>query len=162
VFAYDGRAGSVAALLRCSPPRRHRGRNAGTMVKRLLVANRGEIAIRIMRSAAELGIHTVAVYAQDDAAALHTLRADEAQSLPGPGTAASPDLDAPPAAARARDCDAIHPGYGFLSENADFAHRCAGAGITFVGPTAETLATLGDKAAARTLADRYGVPLLAG
>jgi acetyl/propionyl-CoA carboxylase alpha subunit/acetyl-CoA carboxylase carboxyltransferase component len=132
------------------------------MVKRLLVANRGEIAIRIMRSAAELGIRTVAVFSEDDAGSLHTRRADEAYPLRGAGSAAYLDIDQILRAAVERGCDALHPGYGLLSENAQLAQRCAEAGITFVGPTAEALAILGDKTAARALASRCGVPVLAG
>jgi acetyl/propionyl-CoA carboxylase alpha subunit/acetyl-CoA carboxylase carboxyltransferase component len=132
------------------------------MVERLLVANRGEIAIRIMRTAAQMGIATVAVYSTDDAASLHTLRADEAYALPGTGAAAYLNIDAIIAAARERGCDALHPGYGFLSESAELARRCAEAGITFVGPDAATLAALGDKAEARDLAAHCGVPVLAG
>src|SRR6478735_7028194 len=104
------------------------------MVKRLLVANRGEIAVRILRAAAELGIETVAVFSEDDAASLHIHRADQAYPLRGTGAAAYLDGAQIVAAARERGCDAIHPGYGFLSENAGFAQSCADAGITFVGP----------------------------
>ena len=128
----------------------------------LLVANRGEIAIRVFRAAADLGLRTVAVYAEDDAACLHTRKADEARALAGVGAAAYLDADAVIAAARAAGCDAIHPGYGFLAESAAFAQRCAEAGITFVGPRPETLALLGDKARARTLATRCQVPVLPG
>ena len=101
---------------------------------KLLVANRGEIAIRIMRAAAELHIPTVAVAPPDDAGALHTGKADEAVSLDGTGTAAYLDLEQLIAVARAAGCDAVHPGYGFLAENADFARRCAEEGLTFIGP----------------------------
>ncbi|MBI2761494.1 MAG: carbamoyl-phosphate synthase large subunit [Chloroflexi bacterium] len=132
------------------------------MVKRLLVANRGEIAIRIMRATAELGIPSVAIYSEDDASSLHIRRADDAYPLRGTGVAAYLDIDQIVAAAKERGCDAIHPGYGFLSENAEFARRCEAEGITFIGPTAETLAALGDKAAARDLAAACGVPVLAG
>ncbi len=128
----------------------------------LLVANRGEIAVRILRAAAELGIRTVAVYSEDDASSLHVRRADDARALVGRG--ASAYLDAAQIVAVALDAgaDAVHPGYGFLSENADFAARCEAAGITFVGPTAEVLSLFGDKVAARALAVRTGVPVLAG
>lgn len=132
------------------------------MVKRLLVANRGEIAVRVMRTAAELGIHTVAVYSEDDTGSLHTRRADEAQPLRGTGAAAYLDGEQILRIARERACDAVHPGYGFLSEQAGFARRCKEEGLTFVGPSAETLAVLGDKVQARALAERCGVPLLAG
>src|SRR5262245_40727375 len=132
------------------------------MVKSLLVANRGEVAVRIMRSAAELGIRTVAVFSQDDAASLHTQRADEGYPLPGTGAAAYLDIEQIVRAAKDSDCDAIHPGYGFLSENAELARRCEAEGISFVGPTVATLAALGDKTEARALAERLGVPLLKG
>ncbi len=132
------------------------------MIQRLLVANRGEIAVRILRTAAELGIHTVAVYSEDDTAALHRRHADEACPLRGVGPAAYLDIKQIVRAARERGCDAIHPGYGLLSENAEFARRCLDAGLTFVGPSPDTLALLGDKVRARDLAARHGVPVLAG
>lgn len=128
----------------------------------ILVANRGEIAIRIARAARELGIRAVAVYARDDAGSLHTRRADEARELPGEGVAAYLDGEQLIAAARAAGCTAIHPGYGFLSENAGFARRCAADGIAFVGPGPELLELFGDKLAARDLAQRLGVPVLPG
>ena len=115
---------------------------------KLLVANRGEIAIRIMRAAAELNIQTVAVHPEDDASALHTKRADDACILNGVGAAAYLDIDQIVDIAKATQCDAIHPGYGFLSENADFARTCEAQGITFVGPHSDTLAAFGDKAQA--------------
>jgi acetyl/propionyl-CoA carboxylase alpha subunit len=128
----------------------------------LLVANRGEIAIRIMRAAAELGIRTVAIYSEDDASSLHTRRADEARALRGAGAAAYLDREQILAVAKAAGCDAIHPGYGFLSENAKFAHRCAEEGLSFVGPSPEILKLFGDKVQARMLAERAGVPVLPG
>ena len=128
----------------------------------LLVANRGEIAIRIMRAAAELGIRTVAVFSEDDARSLHTRKADEARALSGTGAAAYLDLEQIVAIAKAAGCDAIHPGYGFLSENAGFARRAAEEGIEFVGPRPEILELFGDKVRARALAERVGVPLLPG
>ncbi|HZQ37267.1 MAG TPA: carboxyl transferase domain-containing protein [Dehalococcoidia bacterium] len=129
---------------------------------KLLVANRGEIAVRILRAAAALGIATVAVYSEDDAQALHVRRADEAVPLRGVGATAYLDIAQLVAAARERGCDAIHPGYGFLSEQAAFARACAQADITFVGPDAETLATFGDKPRARALAAQLGVPVPRG
>src|SRR5689334_10019638 len=129
---------------------------------RLLVANRGEIAIRIARAAAELGIRTVGVYSEDDAASLHVRHVDEARALRGHGPRAYLDAEQLLALARETGCDAVHPGYGFLSEQAAFAQRCAEAGLVFVGPRPETLALLGDKGAARALATRCDVPVLRG
>ncbi|HLJ88603.1 MAG TPA: carboxyl transferase domain-containing protein [Candidatus Angelobacter sp.] len=129
---------------------------------RLLIANRGEIAIRIMRAAAELGIETVAVFSEDDAPSLHTRKADEARAFRGRGAAAYLDLEQVLTVAREAGCDAIHPGYGFLSENAVFARRCAEENIVFVGPRPDMLSLFGDKAQARLHAQRCGVPLLRG
>lgn len=128
----------------------------------LLIANRGEIAIRIARACADLGIRSVAVYAEDDAASLHLRQADVAVPLGGSGAPAYLDMERLIAVAREQACDAIHPGYGFLAENAEFARRCQRAGIRFVGPQAEVLDLFGDKAAARALAERLEVPLVAG
>ena len=113
------------------------------MPAKLLIANRGEIAVRIHRAAAELGRRTVAVYSQDDAESLHRRMADESRALPKAGAAAYLDIDAILQAAKDTGCDAIHPGYGFLSENAEFARRCAEADLTFVGPRPELLALFG-------------------
>src|SRR5580658_7337527 len=128
----------------------------------LLIANRGEIAIRIMRAAAEMGIRTVAVFPDDDSNSLHTRKADEARRLSGVGAAAYLDGEQIIALAKQAGCDAIHPGYGFLSENAAFARRCAAENITFVGPRAAILELFGDKVQARALAGRCGVPILRG
>ena len=133
-------------------------------IKRLLAANRGEIAIRIFRSAHELGIRTVAIYSHEDRYALHRFKADEAYLT---GKAGEPiqaylDIEGIIALAKQRDIDAIHPGYGFLSENPQFAQACEDAGITFVGPRVETLKQLGDKISARKIATRAGVPVLGG
>ncbi|MDH1560938.1 carbamoyl-phosphate synthase large subunit [Pseudomonas chengduensis] len=128
----------------------------------LLIANRGEIAIRIAQACADLGIRSVAVYAEDDGACLHTRKADQAVALAGRGPAAYLDMDQLIAVAREQGCAAIHPGYGFLAENAEFARRCQAVGLTFVGPTPETLQLFGDKAAARELAERCAVPLVPG
>jgi acetyl/propionyl-CoA carboxylase alpha subunit/acetyl-CoA carboxylase carboxyltransferase component len=128
----------------------------------LLVANRGEVAVRVLRAGAELGLRTVAVYAEDDARCLHVRRADEARPLRGSGPAAYLDAAALVDVARAAGADAVHPGWGFLAEDAAFAQRVADAGITFVGPPAEMLALLGDKVRARALAERCGVPILPG
>src|SRR5947208_16555053 len=129
---------------------------------RLLIANRGEIAIRIARTAADLGIETVGVFAEDDATSLHRRHVDAARALRGGGPRAYLDVEQLLSVARETGCDAVHPGYGFLSEQATFARRCAEAGLTFVGPRPETLALLGDKLAARALAERCGVPVLRG
>lgn len=128
----------------------------------LLIANRGEIAIRIARACADLEIRSVAVFAEDDDASLHTRKADLAVPLKGRGVPAYLDMDQLIAIAAAQGCDAIHPGYGFLAENAEFARRCQAASITFIGPAPEVLELFGDKAAARALAERCGVPLVAG
>lgn len=131
-------------------------------IARLLIANRGEIAIRIARAAADLGIGCVAVYAGDDARSLHTRVADDAVELPGSGAAAYLDIDAVIAAAKQAGCDAVHPGYGFLAERADFARACAAAGLTFVGPGTDQLALFGDKGRARTAAMAADVPVTRG
>ncbi|MDH4558740.1 ATP-grasp domain-containing protein [Pseudomonas sp. BN417] len=131
-------------------------------IQSLLIANRGEIAIRIARAAAELGILSVAVYAEDDGDSLHLRKADRAVALKGRGAAAYLDAAQLVEIARQHGCDAVHPGYGFLSENADFARQCEAAGIRFVGPSAEALELFGDKARARELAARCGLPLADG
>jgi acetyl/propionyl-CoA carboxylase alpha subunit/acetyl-CoA carboxylase carboxyltransferase component len=129
---------------------------------RLLIANRGEIAIRIARAAASLDIATVAVHGEDDAASLHVTAADESRALSGRGV--TPYLDGAQiiAVAKAAGCDAIHPGYGFLAENAGFARDCAAAGISFIGPRPDLLDLFGDKAAARRFAVGAGVPVAQG
>ncbi len=133
-------------------------------IQKLLAANRSEIAIRIFRAANELGLRTVAVYSKEDRLALHRFKADEAYQVgDGKGPVeAYLDVAAIVAVAKAKGVDAIHPGYGFLSENPALARACAKAGITFVGPTAELLELLGDKTAARALAISAGVPVLPG
>lgn len=132
------------------------------MFRKLLIANRGEIAIRVMRSAARLGITTVAVHSKDDNDSLHVYRADESRELPGEGAAAYLDIENLIEVAVAAGCEAIHPGYGFLSENARFASACKRAGIVFVGPEPKTLDLLGDKGAARELAISNEIPVLKG
>jgi len=132
------------------------------VVKRLLVANRGEIAVRILRAASAHGCRTVAVHSSDDARCLHVARADRAVALPAAGPRAYLDIEALVAVARDEGCDAVHPGYGFLSENAAFAMRLADADIGFVGPTPAQLSLFGDKTRARELAEEHGVPVLAG
>ncbi len=131
-------------------------------LSRVLIANRGEIAVRIARAAAEAGIGSVAVYATDDAGSLHVTAANHAVALPGAGARAYLDVEAIVGVAKAEGCDALHPGYGFLSENAGLARACADAGIVFIGPSPEHLETFGDKAAARALAAERGVPLIPG
>ncbi|MCX7063502.1 MAG: carbamoyl-phosphate synthase large subunit, partial [Proteobacteria bacterium] len=131
-------------------------------IRRILIANRGEIAIRIMRAAEELGIATTAVYALDDARSLHVARADAAHALTARGVAAYLDINALIAAARDHQCDAVHPGYGFLAENPRFAQALHSAGITFIGPDAATLELFGDKIRARDFAKRCDVPVPAG
>ncbi|HCG3139385.1 TPA: ATP-grasp domain-containing protein [Corynebacterium striatum] len=133
------------------------------MISAVLIANRGEIAVRIARAARDLGIRSIAIYSEADAGALHTRVADEAYALPG-NAAADTYMNVPALldiAVRA-GADAIHPGYGFLSENADFARAVAGAGLTWVGPTPESIELLGDKIAARRVAEEVGAPLAPG
>ena len=132
------------------------------MKEKLLIANRGEIAIRIARAAADLGLPTVAVYGEDDARSLHLRVADETRKLPGQGAAAYLNAEAIVAAAKDSRCDAIHPGYGFLAERGDFARACAEAGLTFVGPDVRHLDLFGDKARAREAAVAAGVPVIRG
>ena len=133
-------------------------------IRKLMVANRSEIAIRVFRSTHELGIRTVAIYAHEDRFALHRFKADEAYriGIPGEPLRSYLDIEAIVALAREREVDAIHPGYGFLSENARFAQACKDAGIVFVGPRVEVLHQLGDKLAARKLARLANVPILSG
>jgi acetyl/propionyl-CoA carboxylase alpha subunit len=132
-------------------------------IKKLLIANRGEIALRVIRSARVLGIKTVAVYSEADAGAAHVAAADEARLI-GPAEPSSSylNLEAIIAAASAVGADAIHPGYGFLSERPEFARAVEAQGITFVGPPAAVMAALGDKVAARGIANEAGVPVVPG
>jgi len=131
--------------------------------RKLLIANRGEIACRVMRTAQRLGIATVAVYSDADRDALHVRMAGEARRIgPPPAAESYLSIEAVLGAAKASGADAIHPGYGFLAENEDFAAACKHAGIVFVGPTAETIAAMGDKAAAKRLMEKAGVPLVPG
>ncbi len=129
---------------------------------KLLIANRGEIAVRIARAAAELDIPTVAVFSEDDAASLHVRTTDEAAALSGAGPAAYLDAKQLLRATAEHGCDAVHPGYGFLSENAGFARACIAAGLRFVGPQPTSLELFGDKARARALAQKHGVPVVPG
>ena len=151
----QSRSGSKPESLSPKPPRRF---------TKLLAANRSEIAIRIFRAATDLGLRTVAVYAQEDRLSIHRFKADEAYQIgagKGP-VAAYLDIAGIVALAKDTGVEAVHPGYGFLSENADFARACIAAGITFVGPRPELLDMMGDKTEARALAHRIGVPTLAG
>ncbi|MBC8009639.1 MAG: pyruvate carboxylase, partial [Burkholderiales bacterium] len=131
-------------------------------IRSLLVANRSEIAIRVLRAASELGIRTVAIYSNEDRFALHRFKADESY-LVGEGKKpiqAYLDIDDIIRIAREAGVDAIHPGYGFLSENPDFADACAAAGIAFIGPNGDVMRRLGNKVAARELAEAAGVPVM--
>jgi pyruvate carboxylase len=131
-------------------------------IRSLLVANRGEIAIRVMRAATELGLRTVAIYSQEDRFSLHRTKSDEAYLVgrDKEPVAAYLDIEDILRIAREANVDAIHPGYGFLSENPEFAQSCAAAGIVFIGPTPDTMRTLGNKVAARNLATSAGVPVM--
>ena len=137
--------------------------SAGVPFSRILIANRGEIAIRIMRACRELGIHTIALYSDVDKEALHVRYADEAHPIGGTSARESYlDIDKVLTIARQTRADAIHPGYGFLSENPVFAEVCADRGIVFIGPTAEALHSVGNKIAARHTAQKCGVPVVPG
>jgi pyruvate carboxylase len=147
-------------------PRKEEGSGLGPDVagRTLLAANRSEIAIRVFRAANELGMRTVAVYAEEDRFSIHRFKADEAYVVgrgKGP-VGAYLDIEGIVGLARDHGADMIHPGYGFLSENAEFARACGEAGITFVGPRPELLGMMGDKTAARALAAKAGVPVLPG
>ncbi|MBX3452231.1 MAG: pyruvate carboxylase [Planctomycetaceae bacterium] len=135
-----------------------------TTIKKLFVANRSEIAIRVFRSATELGLRTVAIYTHEDRYALHRFKADEAYLIGKPGEPIRAYLDIPSVIRIAKNCgaDAIHPGYGFMSENPELAAACEEAGIIFVGPTPKILEQLGDKITAREIAKKAGVPVLGG
>src|SRR5687767_15404080 len=133
------------------------------MFKKVLVANRGEIALRVIRACKELGIQTVAVYSEADRESLHVRFADDDVCI-GPPPSRESYLNIPRiiAAAEITGADAIHPGYGFLAENAEFAETCAASDITFIGPTADQIRVMGDKAAARQQMTLVGVPVVPG
>lgn len=134
-----------------------------TKISKILVANRGEIALRIMRTAREMGISTAAVYSEADRQALHVRYADEAVCIgPPPSSESYLRMDKIIAAARQTGADAIHPGYGFLSENADFAQQCEKAGLIFIGPSADSIRLMGSKLAAKAAVSRFQVPLVPG
>jgi geranyl-CoA carboxylase alpha subunit len=132
-------------------------------ISRILVANRGEIVLRVFRTAKRMGITTVAVYSEPDHSAPHVLAADIAEAIgAGPAAESYLNIERIIAAALKHKCDAIHPGYGFLSENADFAAAVCKAGLKFIGPSAETIATMGNKPVAKDMAAQHGVPVLPG
>lgn len=132
------------------------------MFKRVLIANRGEIAIRIARAAASLGVDSVAIFTQPDSMSLHTRLAGSAREIGGDAVRGYLDVEAIVAAAKASGCDCVHPGYGFLSENPLFAERCQAKGLRFIGPSPQSLKLFGDKVAARDFAQTQGIPVVPG
>ncbi len=134
----------------------------GPLLRRVLIANRGEIAVRVIRACRELGIETVAVYGEGEERAMHVRLADDAYRLPGDRGLPYLDIEALIATATRAGADAVHPGYGFLAENAAFAEACVGAGMTFVGPPAAAIRSMGDKVEARQIAATAGVPVVPG
>ena len=133
------------------------------MFKKILIANRGEIAVRVLRACHEMGIAAVVVYSDVDRAALHVRKADEAYPI-GPAAASESYLNISKIldVAKRSGADAIHPGYGFLSENAKFAQACADAGVKFIGPTAAAMEAMGSKTRARQAMENAGVPFVPG
>ena len=133
------------------------------MFAKILIANRGEIACRIVRTARRVGIATVAVYSDGDRDAMHVAMADEAYRIgPPPARESYLKIDAIIAAAKRAGAEAIHPGYGFLSENAAFAEACAAAGVTFIGPPPSAIRAMGGKSEAKALMEKAGIPLVPG
>ena len=131
------------------------------MLQKVLIANRGEIALRIVRACHELGIQAVAVYSDADRLAPHVLYADEAYRIgPPPSAQSYLRADVLIETAQRAGCDAVHPGYGFLAENESFAAACRATGLTFIGPTAEAISLMGSKTAARRAAIAVGVPVV--
>src|SRR5437762_394797 len=133
------------------------------MFSKILIANRGEIACRVIRTARRIGIATVAVYSEADAGSLHVAMADEARLIgPPPPRQSYLNIAAIIEAARQSGAEAVHAGYGFLSENADFAEACAGAGFVFIGPSPDAIRAMGSKSAAKALMEAHGVPVVPG
>lgn len=133
------------------------------MIKKILIANRGEIAVRIIRAARELGVKTVAVFSEGDKEALHVQLADEAYCIgPIPSKESYLNKTSILSVAMATNCDAIHPGYGFLAENADFVELCEGCGVKFIGPSADAIKKMGDKSSAKDTMKNAGVPIVPG
>ena len=133
------------------------------MIDKIVIANRGEIALRVLRACRELGIKTVAIHSEADADAKYVMLADESVCIgPAPSRESYLNIPAIISAAEVTDAQAIHPGYGFLSENADFAERVENSGFVFIGPTAESIRTMGDKVSAKAAMKRVGIPCVPG
>src|SRR5439155_15955805 len=160
--AYDGRAGAAVAASIADIASDVRG-PAVAMFSRVLVANRGEVAVRVIRALHELDVEAVAVYSSSDAGALHTRLADRAVCI-GPPAAAESYLNIPSivAAGETTGCEAVHPGWGFLAENPDFVHACEDNDLVFVGPDADVMARMGDKVEAKRELAETGIPLVPG